>query len=293
MRLEPQPKPHKPAVYLEYLWNLMGFITSAVASAPPEDTLRLPQWKCCEQINRCSGHDYLLIIHWRDGPTKSRERPFEERCCTSWHAAGWRAVSGIGGSPASGPAGSRAELEPPHLPLPYVAQVFHIKLFFASFPWWVSLSARFSLTQKWQSWMNPREFLIHLQTQHEFQSLIIELSTHPSLAHEWFCVGWLSCSNEVTFIHGWFQSRVVHRPQKMPLNNKNCNPSKQLHERPGLASLWLERSLWTKQWESGYDSDGCFPKRIPLNVRTSALFFNENTLLLKIGDVISRSASLL
>lgn len=31
---------------------------------------------------------------------------------------------------------------------------------------------------------------------------------------------------------------------------------------------------------------GYFPKRIHLNIRASALFLNENTLLLKLGDII-------
>lgn len=118
---------------LEYLGNLIGVIVSAVAKAPPEDTLRLVQWKCCEQIDRCSGHDYLLIIHRRDGPAQPRERPFEERSCTSWHAAGYEAVSGIGGSRACKPAGFRAELESPHLPLPHVAQVFESSYYLLHF----------------------------------------------------------------------------------------------------------------------------------------------------------------
>lgn len=44
-----------------------------------------------------------------------------------------------GGVSACEPAGCRAELAPPpHLHLLYAAQVFHIKLLFASFPWWLS-----------------------------------------------------------------------------------------------------------------------------------------------------------
>lgn len=69
---------------------------------------------------------------------------------TSWHAAGCRAVRGIGGSRAGKAAGSRAEFRPPHLPLPYAAQVFQIKLLFASFPWWGGLSVRFPFAQKRQ-----------------------------------------------------------------------------------------------------------------------------------------------
>lgn len=59
----------------------------------------------CEQINRCSGHDYVTIIH-RRSLVKPGERWFEERCHTSWHSScGWkssvgnRAVSEIGCSP--------------------------------------------------------------------------------------------------------------------------------------------------------------------------------------------------
>lgn len=45
-----------------------------------------------------------------------------------------------GGSPACEPAGTRAELAPPppQLHLLYAAQVFQIKLLFASFPWWLT-----------------------------------------------------------------------------------------------------------------------------------------------------------
>lgn len=46
--------------------------------------------------------------------------------------------------------GSWLEFRPPHLPLPYAAQVFQIRLLFASFPWWVSLSGRFSFAEKGQ-----------------------------------------------------------------------------------------------------------------------------------------------
>lgn len=52
----------------------------------------------------------------------------------------------------------QSRITAPHLPLPYAAQVFQIKLLFASFPWWVCLSVRFSLAQKQHIWINPGDF---------------------------------------------------------------------------------------------------------------------------------------
>lgn len=87
-----------------------------------------------------------MIIHWRGILVELGERWFAERCRTSWHAflawkssVGCRVDSVIGCGPASGPAGSRTELEtPPCFHLPYAAQVFQIEPLFASFPRWLT-----------------------------------------------------------------------------------------------------------------------------------------------------------
>lgn len=131
---------------LEYQCNLIAVIVSVLARAPPKDTIWLLVWKCCEQINRRRGHDYVMIIHWRGILVEPGERWFAERCRTSWHASlawkssvGCRVDSVIGCGPASGPAGSRTELEtPPCFHLPYAAQVFQIEPLFASFPRWLT-----------------------------------------------------------------------------------------------------------------------------------------------------------
>lgn len=107
----------------------------------------LLQWKCCEQINRCSGHDYVLIIQRRKSLLKPRER-----CRTSLQI---KADSDIGYSPASGPAGSRAEL------VPYAAQVFQIKSSFALFPCWLTQLA-LNRKRNLMVWAQKDAFLLRL-----------------------------------------------------------------------------------------------------------------------------------
>lgn len=203
---------------LEYLCNLIGAIISVLARAPPEDTDQLPQWKCCEQINRGIGHDYLMIIHWRNGlkhPRKGRlrrgasppgsrqdlERSLERwRPClwTSWHQ-------------------SRISTPPPHLHLLYAAQVFQFKLLFASFPWWLTQFACecFFSQDAQQGQMAGRFGLIPEIFNSPANSTRVSgfdkrnLSTSKSgtmwkISLNWFSQGWLWHSNEVTFIHGSF-----------------------------------------------------------------------------------------
>lgn len=89
----------------------------------------------------------MLWLYTGEGSLwNSEKRWFAERCRTSWHASlAWKSTVGcrvdsvIGCGPASGPAGSRTELEtPPCFHLPYAAQVFQIEPLFASFPRWLT-----------------------------------------------------------------------------------------------------------------------------------------------------------
>lgn len=176
-----------------------------------------------------------------------------------------------GGSPACEPAGTRAEvappLPPPHLHLLYAAQVFQIKLLFASFPWWLTqfacecffsqdaqqgqIAGRFGLIPEIfnspanstrVSGFDKKKFK-HIQVWHNVENKPELILSGLIMALKW----------------GHLYPRLLLRQSCAPTRtrgrchwiNKTLNPCEQPCEGLGLASLWFKLGLWTKQWESG------------------------------------------